>query len=88
MLFYLFIVDSDQVNLKCSLVIPIFCIEANSYSATQEIKEHLEVLKTNASNVGFDIIGYAFDGDRQYLDLRFRRYSQWIFAWVYSCISR
>ena len=55
--------DPDQV------VIPISSIEANSGSATQEIKEHLEALRTNASEVGFDVIGYAFDGDRQYLDL-------------------
>ena len=60
-----------------------YFLQANSCSATQEVKEHLEVLKTNASNAGFDVIGYAFDSDRQYLDLRFRRYSQWKFAWAY-----
>ena len=60
-----YIDDSDQVNC---LVIPISCIEANSCSGTQEIKEHLEILTT--------YIGYVFDGDHQYLDLRLRRYSQ------------
>ena len=64
----------EFVVLLCPLdplqpAIPISCIEANNGSATQEIKESLEVLRANAEACGFNIIGYAFDGDRQYIDL-------------------
>ena len=48
---------------------PISSCESNSGSATKEIKEALDTLRANAEQCGFDVVGYAFDGDRQYLDL-------------------
>ena len=69
-----FISKYEFVVLLCPLdptqpTIPISCDEANSGSATQEIKDTLEVLRANAESCGFNVIGYAFDGDKQYLDL-------------------
>ena len=69
-----FVSKYEFVVLLCPLdpnqpTIPISCVEANSGTATQEIKESLEQLRANAEACGFEIVGYAFDGDRQYLDL-------------------
>ena len=69
-----FVSKYEFVVLLCPLdpnqpTIPISCLEANSGSATKEIKESLEQLRANAEACGFEIVGYAFDGDRQYLDL-------------------
>ena len=67
-----YIIDSHLVNFKYSfLFLPSFpsILEDNLCSATQEIKEHHEVLRTNEYNVGFDVICYALDSDFQYLDL-------------------
>ena len=53
--------DERQMN------IPIAYVEASSGTATQEMRELLDELNKNACDSGFEVIGYAFDGDRQYL---------------------
>ena len=48
---------------------PISVVEARSGTATKDTKNSLDSLRKNAVAAGLDVIGYAFDGDRQYLDL-------------------
>ena len=67
-----FICKYEFVVLLCpldqrQLSIPIAYVETNSGTATAEMRSLLDQLKSNASECGFEVIGYAFDGCRQYL---------------------
>ena len=46
---------------------PVLCSVANSGAATEETRNSLDKVKRAAEECGFDVVGYAFDGDRQYL---------------------
>ena len=48
---------------------PICITQTHSGAATTSIKDNLIELQKKCDSLGFNIVGFAFDGDKQYLDL-------------------